>query len=240
MGAKALLARLREDVAALIYPPQCSHCGAVETGAMCRFLCDRCWQQLQNEAVPLLRRADDVPSHASPLAACDFDLAAWHYAVSSLQTLIPQMKYHAHPSFAASMGEWAARRMAPQLRHLFAAQPLLLPVPLHPTRQRERGFNQSELIARALATAWHVELQPHGLLRLRYTKQQALLGAEERVRNVHGAFGLHAALNLATRTVLLVDDVITTGATMSACARVVKEHGASCVGALALARVTNH
>ncbi len=237
LGVRKILARLREDVVALVYPPQCLLCFGVEVGEHCRFLCDPCWLLVQNEPVPPLRLAHADPFVSTPLACCDFDLAAWHY-VGSMDMLIPQMKYHnAHPSFAKFFGELAAHRVHTLLKPYLSPQTVLVPVPLHPTRQRERGFNQSELIAQTLAAQWRLETWPGALRRTRYTEQQVRLSQVERLRNVKEAFAARGGVKFEARTVILVDDVITTGATISACAHIVKGLGAARVGAIALARV---
>ena len=236
-GACKNIARLLHDVVALIYPPQCHLCFGVEVSQHCRFICEPCWQRITNETLPRLRESSRVLPLETPIVNCDFDLAAWHYR-GTMAMLIPQMKYHnAHPSFAKIFGALAAQRMAPVLEKWLSPQTLLLPVPLHSVRQRERGFNQSELIARAFAEAWQLELSPHALVRIRYTKQQArFVEHEDRRRNVQEAFAVRRKVPLEGSEVVLVDDVITSGATMSACAQVLRAAGAKRVGAVALAR----
>ncbi|MEK7729105.1 MAG: ComF family protein [candidate division KSB1 bacterium] len=227
-GVRKFLARLREDVVALIYPPQCLLCFDVEVSEPVRFLCEPCWLRMQNDFLPAVRD--------SKLAFCDFDLAAWHYR-GAMDVLIPQMKYqNTHPSFAKIFGELAAQRTHGLLRPYLSARSILVPVPLHPVRERERGFNQSELIARSMAAQWGLELWPRALRRTRYTQQQAKLSLEDRLRNVEQAFAPRRSVSFEGRAVILVDDVITTGATISACAGVIKEAGATSVGAIALAR----
>lgn len=231
------LARLLHDVVALIYPPQCHLCFGVEVSEHCRFICEPCWQRITNETLPRLRASSLLQPLEIPISNCDFDLAAWHYR-GTMQMLIPQMKYHnAHPSFAKIFGALAAQRMAPVLEKWLTPQTFLLPVPLHPVRQRERGFNQSELIARAFAAEWQLELLPRALVRTRYTKQQArFVDRDARLNNVHAAFAVRRNVRLEGSEVILIDDVITSGATMSACAQVLRAAGAKSVGAVALAR----
>jgi ComF family protein len=135
------------------------------------------------------------------------------------------------------------RRMARPLGALLAAhlraRPLpaaaLLPVPLHPTRLAERGFNQAAELARALARDGARPLLERGLERVRATSQQAQLNAAQRRENTRGAFVWRAAAPPPER-VLLVDDVLTTGATLSACAAALRQAGAREIYAAALAR----
>jgi ComF family protein len=114
----------------------------------------------------------------------------------------------------------------------------LVPVPLHPRRRRERGFNQAELLALALARGTGLEVSPGLLVRRRDTSSQAGLSAASRRRNVTGAFAARHRPRLVGRTLVLVDDVITTGATAAACARVLKQAGAAEVRLVTVARVS--
>lgn len=111
----------------------------------------------------------------------------------------------------------------------------VVPVPLFSHRARERGYNQAEIIADSLATQWNLKLDKKLLERVRATKQQAKLSKIERQENVQAAFGVGSG-DRVPECVLLVDDVYTTGATMTECARVLKEAGAKRVFGYVLAR----
>ncbi len=113
---------------------------------------------------------------------------------------------------------------------------ILIPVPLHPRRLRERGFNQSLLLARVISRLKKIPLACHLLERVRYTPPQTQLSGSEREKNVRGAFCLRSNHFLAEKTVLLIDDVFTSGATVNECTRVLKEAGAREVQVLTLAR----
>jgi ComF family protein len=114
---------------------------------------------------------------------------------------------------------------------------LLVPVPLHPRRERERGFNQATLLARRLGRAWGCPVRGDLLARTVATPSQTALAAAARQANVRSAFRLRRPAPVAGRHVALVDDVLTTGATLSECARCLREAGAVMVGALTVARV---
>ena len=133
------------------------------------------------------------------------------------------------PAFAA----WLARAGAA----LIADTEVIVPVPLHWTRLWRRRFNQAALIARALSRLADRPFAPRALVRRRRTPSQAGMNFTGRVRNVRGAFAVGSAEDLTGRRVLLVDDVYTTGATVSACARALRRAGASKVDVLTLARV---
>jgi len=111
----------------------------------------------------------------------------------------------------------------------------VVPVPLHPQRQRERGFNQAALVGKALATQLSLPFQEKVLKRTRYTKAQVLLAEKERRKNLAGAFAIVPSIPVSPN-ILLVDDVWTTGSTMRICANVLKRAGAKNVWALTVAR----
>jgi ComF family protein len=112
---------------------------------------------------------------------------------------------------------------------------IIMPVPLHKKRLKERGFNQALLLAHRMSQTHCVPYCCDNLYRARPTRPQVGLTGEERVRNVAGAFALRQPEDVAGRNVVLVDDVFTTGATMNECASVLKQAGAAQVTALTLA-----
>ena len=127
-----------------------------------------------------------------------------------------------------------ANLIAPNLS-AFPSDSLLVPVPLHPTRERRRGYNQATLLARELGKSSGLAVAP-ALLRAVETRQQVGLSAAERAVNVRGAFTRSIGNDLAGQACILIDDVTTTGATLGACAEVLKGAGAGFVGALTVAR----
>ena len=113
---------------------------------------------------------------------------------------------------------------------------LIIPVPLHPKRLRWRGFNQSLLLARQVSRLYEVPVDPFVLCRERETPPQTQLAEDERRKNVRGAFAIYPGKLLKRRSVLLVDDVYTSGATANECSRVLVRGGAREVYVLTLAR----
>ena len=113
---------------------------------------------------------------------------------------------------------------------------VVMPVPLHAKRLRKRGFNQSLLLARHIATELALELDFRALKRIRHTQPQTGLKSDERRKNVRRAFAFDERKGIKGRTVILVDDVATTGNTLNECARVLKRAGCEHVLGLVLAR----
>ena len=188
------------------YPPHCAVCEADIEAA--ELLCGSCWAEI-------------VPRH--PRSRAENGERTFEQVVAlgpftgALQQAIYALKFRNQVRLGRALGERMGQCLAEQLAPLDC----LLPVPLHPARQRERGFNQSTEIAAGLGAALGIPVC-HGVVRRRKnTRQQALLSAEERRANLRGAFAPVAALPASVR-IGIVDDVWTTGETMIACAQAVE------------------
>jgi ComF family protein len=115
---------------------------------------------------------------------------------------------------------------------------LLIPVPLHSSRLRSRGFNQAVLLGEVLSRQWHIPLLRQGLKRTRATTPQMELNRTERLTNLRGAFVVTDTAALANRSIMLVDDVFTTGSTLAECAQVLRQAGCLQVSAVTIAHAT--
>lgn len=148
----------------------------------------------------------------------------------ALREAVHHLKFSGRRELGGPLG----RRLAEQVRGEFD---LIIPLPLHPSRLRERGYNQATLIARGLSESLGLPVLEGELVRLRRTGHQAKLDREERLRNLRGAFGLRCPTDppWAGHSILLVDDVLTTGATASAAAEALWETGARRVNLAVLA-----
>ena len=196
---------------AFLTPPLCDACGAPLPS----------WRTVSHAAIrcPRCRRHPGTVDRAATVGPYD----------GSLRTLVHALKYDGRRSLAPPL----ARLMADAGRHLVEGSDYVIPVPLHVTRRRARGFNQAADLAANLGR----NVIP-ALRRVRRTIPQTGLSAGRRRRNMRNAFAMargHEA-RIRSRTVLLVDDVVTTGATLEACARVLKASGAREVRALTVAR----
>lgn len=134
---------------------------------------------------------------------------------NTVQKVVHAMKFHKNSDLCLFMG----RQMGLDLLHSgrFDDIDLLVPVPLHWLRRLRRGYNQSELLCRGIAEVMHREVNTKALVRHRYTSQQSLTSATDRENNVEGAFRVKHPEQLEGRHILLVDDVLTTGATLVSC-----------------------
>ena len=139
------------------------------------------------------------------------------------------------------LGHWFAERLAEVAARepeLFQAD-VVVPVPLHPARQRERGYNQAELIARPLAKRLGIKQGSYLLMRTKPRPARLVLSRKEHWESVRGAYATRNRVRVDKLRVLLIDDVMTTGATLDACSRALKSAGAASVVGLTVARVTS-
>ena len=145
-----------------------------------------------------------------------------------LRRAILDIKFGGCRAYAKPLGELVAEVLPPY--YLYSDYDMLLPVPLHPNRLKERGFNQAELIAEALSEKLLVPMYDDVLFRIRDTKRQASLSRAMRQKNVEGAFFADGVV--AGKRIMLVDDIYTAGATVKACAKELIEKGAAEVSAI--------
>ncbi len=218
---RARLRRARNALLDLLFPPRCAGCGRRGT-----WLCPACLAAVPALGAPL--RRDDV-------RALDWLGAAYVFS-GAIRRAIHRFKYERERARADHLGAL----IVPLLRHLppQAAAPHLIPVPLAAARLRERGYNQAAELARVVATTSGLPLDS-GLLRTRSTRPQVGLDRIARRENVRDAFVWGGTLLPATQ-LLLIDDVLTTGATADECAAVLKAAGARWVGLLTVARAADY
>ncbi len=227
-----------------ILPTSCSFCNDPIGDSKIPFFCSTCWADfsvIQGPLCPSCGRPFSSPETLvqSPDHTClacrqkppMFDQAlSVGYFEGSLREAIHQFKYRPCRSLGRPLGEWMASNV-----RLVTDIDIVMPVPLYKKRLRERGFNQALLLAHRLSETHRISFGCDNLYRTRHTRPQVELTGAERIRNVAGAFALQRPEDVAGRSVVLVDDVFTTGATMNECASVLKQAGASQVTALTLA-----
>jgi ComF family protein len=198
----------------LLYPNLCEACGCALVGQehICCLSClynlprTHYWKTPDNPAAQIFWGRVPI------VHACSF---FFFNKGSRYRTLLHKLKYKGKPEIGVELGRQLGRELknAP----LYQSIDMIIPVPLHPKRQRHRGYNQSERIAVGIAQMTGWEVNTSSLVRTRFTKTQTRKSREERWENVSDAFALLNAAPLANRHVLLVDDVLTTGSTLEAC-----------------------
>lgn len=228
---------LGTTLADLLFPPRCVACDAWGC-----YFCDSCAQQVDPVPLPicptcgrpqhtttqrcsLCRQVENPPSMLARAAVL---------FTHPLRSAVHSLKYENCPELASPLARYlvAAYQRAPW-PELHPSIDWVVPVPLHPQRLQERGYNQSQLLAEAFSCKVGLPMQHALLARTRCTTTQVGLNARERQQNVANAF--YAAPAVRTKCILLVDDVFTTGATLSACAEALLAAGANRVYALCLA-----
>jgi ComF family protein len=236
----------------LLLPLHCVVCGgAVERGSRSP-ACGTCWARAERIRWPQCGRCGhpltvrDVPGGSTDPRRCRWcDLLAPH--VRSVRSvcwvpegtggaLVHALKYDGWTNVAEGMARAMAALAWP--RDVVEERAALVPVPLAAERARERGYNQSALLARALAPSWGCPVWDDALVRVRRTESQTRLTPGDRLRNVAGAFGVAAGAQTRLRGahVVLVDDVVTTGATLNACAAALISGGARIVSYVTFGR----
>jgi ComF family protein len=234
------LRRIGRALVDIVLPPRCLSCGGIVEEP--EALCGRCWGGIVFFAPPWCARCGLPFPHPVGDGAvcpdCARDKRNWDRARSVLRydkmsrPLILGLKHADHTHAAGAFGRWMHRGGG----EVLAGADLVMPVPLHWTRLARRRYNQSALLAYAIRAAGGPPVAADWLVRHRRTPMQGHMGPGARERNVRGAFALRPGRDVDGKRLVLIDDVLTTGATVDECARILKRNGAQFVGVLTLAR----
>jgi ComF family protein len=232
---------LVDPVLALVFPSHCPVCADAVDRPTRGPLCEPCWSALPRHAAACGCGRPLATACAAPCPRCRRGISPFSAGASlgpyegSLRAVVHELKYRGRRRAAAGLAERLLEDHS--VRAALQGAEGFVPVPLHPRRHRERGFNQSEELARALAERCGLSIVEGALVRRADTPPQAGLGAAARRANVRGAFAVRRRPRVAGRALVLVDDVYTTGATARACAAALREAGARDVRVLTVARV---
>ncbi|MDQ6887761.1 MAG: ComF family protein [Gemmatimonadota bacterium] len=226
----------------LLLPRVCTACDRLLGDRDRGLICGACWTR----AIPLASPRCDRCGHPLGLSLCHWcdglppfvraGRSAYWIPGGTTGSIVHALKYRGWRPVAEEMADRMLRLTWPD--DVREERSGLVPVPLSPARERERGFNQSELLARSLGARWSLPVWADVLIRTRATETQTRLTPEERRRNVSGAFAARAASRgrLRGAHVMLVDDVVTTGATLCACASALFDAGARIVSFVTFGR----
>lgn len=242
----AFLAPVRKGFSAaldVVLPPRCGSCEDLVASGI--GLCGDCWSRVEFIGPPLCDRLgvpmpyDAGPGALSAAALADPPLYDRARSVAVYRGPARDLVHRLKFSDRLELADMMAGMMARSGHDLEASAEVVVPVPLHRRRLLSRRFNQSALLAMGIARRYTLPHEPTALDRVRPTRHQLGLSASERRRNVASAFAVSEARRdrIAGRRVLLVDDVMTTGATVEACTRALRRAGAAGVDVLVFARV---
>jgi ComF family protein len=226
----------------LLYPATCAICRThIRAG---EYLCDSCEAKLIRIEPPFCQKCSEpFEGSINTKFACancahrtiHFDAAVAVYRGRGIaRDVIHEFKYNRQIHLRYLLARWVRAALDDERLRNYQFD-VMVPVPLHSARQRERGFNQANLLANLLSEHTSIPCRPL-LNRIRYTTTQTALDRSERMENLHNAFRLRKNADVRGLRVLLIDDVLTTGSTLSECARVLKGAGAISVHAATAAR----
>jgi len=233
---------LFQAAVSLLYPATCSICGKrVRAG---EYLCEACEAKIVRIVPPFCETCSEPfegsMNSAFTCANCAHRRIHFETAVAAyrgrgvVRDVIHQFKYNRQIHLRYLVARWLCAALDDERLRGYQFD-VIVPVPLHPARQRERGFNQASLLAELLSAHTSIRCRPL-LKRIRYTTTQTALDRSERMDNLHNAFRLRKNADVRGLRVLLIDDVLTTGSTLSECARVLKRAGAISVHVATAAR----
>src|SRR5215469_2340574 len=238
---------IADALVSILFPAPCRICGTVLTRAGLLPICEQCFGALAPLRGPVCGCCGrpfvseaTLDAQTRLCLACRRNVYAFQHARSfapytdQMVRAIGLLKYEK----LTRLGQWFAERLCEIIQSDSALQSVdvVVPVPLHPARLRERGYNQAELIAKPLARKMRLPLGPYLLVRTKPRHARLLLSRRERWSTVRGAYEMRTGAQVDNLCVLLVDDVFTTGATLDACARALQRAGAKSVVALTVAR----
>ncbi|MFN0157008.1 MAG: ComF family protein [Bacteroidota bacterium] len=225
---------LTRPIYQFIFPPVCFSCGNSLADTE-RKVCSICWSSIRQ-----VFEADEVYCDTFEKLNEGGDVSAliskyYFDKDGPLQSLVHDLKYEGMTSLGVILGEHVGELLRRQVDPATIAG--LIPVPLHKTKLRERGYNQSEYICKGISNVTGIPVFPKLLRRTRYTESQTQLDISERKENVSEAFALRSTskVPIAKQKFIIVDDVITTGATIKSCAQVLLAKGAESVVACSVA-----
>ncbi len=216
---------LPEKLIRLLFPPKCMVCEELLFEDTLLYVCPSCEKNLPRYGRGFVKNKE--------VQYID-ELFAGFYYKDGIETAMQSMKFKNHPRLTQTMSMLLWHELVKQEEIPYFD--LIIPVPMFSKKKRQRGYNQTELLAKQLSLLSRVEMRSDLLIKNRHTKPQSRLKREERLENLKGAFSVGTDIEyIKEKNVLLVDDVVTTGTTLATCARILREHGIYSIYAIVIA-----
>lgn len=244
---KKVISKVATTFLDLIFPAHCLDCQTImPRSSPTPYLCSTCLNQIKLNTrfrcpfCSTLNLGGETCSHCKPSHSLDYLWPAGHYDHPLIKKALWAYKYKFVSSLKTALGYLLAKFITQEGKAVFLEthrnQLLVMPVPLHPRRFRWRSYNQSALLAQELCRSFQLTLVANKLQRDRSRRPQTEIPTAERAANARGVFSCRKSKMLEGKTIMLIDDVCTTGSTLDACAKVLKEAGASKVIGLVVAK----
>ncbi|NMA67733.1 MAG: ComF family protein [Clostridiaceae bacterium] len=215
---------LAERLIRLVYPVKCICCDEILKEDAVLSLCDNCYKTLPYYGKGIYK-APKIPYIEGIFTA--------FYYENGIDRTIQAMKFNNQPSLSETLAYLLIEKYIkePVLPHV----DLIVPVPMHRKKKRQRGFNQAELLAKKVSKFLNIPLDTNSLVKIKNTKPQSSLSRNHRLYNLDNVFEVKNITNIKGKNILLIDDVITTGTTINTCGKILCDSGASKIYALVIA-----
>lgn len=208
----------------IIYPPMCSICGASSE----KYLCKKCEKKLNQ-----IEMISSIEINEKDELFFDEQIHGFMYE-GIVRNLILQYKFGQKPYIYKTFKNFFEKNE--KLYLLFKKYDIIMPVPISKRRYKNRGYNQSELLAKGLAKVFDMNFEKESLIKIKNNPRQSTLSQEERFLNTKGVYKIKKCDKIIDKNIILVDDVFTTGSTCNECARILKESGAKKVGVFTITK----
>lgn len=224
--------RFLDMVLQWFYPPRCILCGKVMKIGQQDILCHQCQNTVQwKEGAVCQKCGKSIYTDEKCCERCQkanfvFEKGIAVFSYSDVKDAIAHFKFHYWKRDAVPLAKLMGDYLLTHYPELAEQTELLIPVPMYKKKQKIRGFNQSELLAKEISERIGKPCSVNNLRRIRNTQPQSLLNAEQRKQNIKGAFAVENTEEIKGKTVLLIDDIFTTGTTVNECSKVLYESGA--------------
>lgn len=221
-----------DDLLNILFPNLCCTCRNVLTKNE-EVLCFKCRSELPKTNFQNFHE-NELIDRLFGKVSISFGIAYLYFYKSGItQKLLHQFKYNNYPGIGNMIGRWIGHEL--EQKSMLKKTDLIIPVPLHPKKEKNRGYNQSLFLALGISEVTKIPVENKLLKRKYFNESQTLKSKEQRLKSVENAFQLQENKEIKSKNILLVDDVITTGATLEACSLVMHRQGASEIGIATLA-----